>query len=48
VFDILHDIYFCPEKEKDFTPKKIEEAVGYFMFLSRANHEAFQCKIVEL
>jgi hypothetical protein len=48
VFDILHDIYFYPEKEKEFTPKKIEEAVGYFMYLLRAYHEMFEEKVIEL
>ena len=48
VYDLLHDIYFCPERDRECNPKKIDEVLGYFMYLSRAHHEAFQCKVVEL
>lgn len=48
MFDILHDIYFNPEKDKQFIPKKIEDALGYFLYLSRANYSEFHCKVVEL
>ena len=41
IFDLIHDVYFCPEKDKEFNPKKIEEAVGYFMYLLNAYHEMF-------
>jgi chromatin segregation and condensation protein Rec8/ScpA/Scc1 (kleisin family) len=46
VYDILHDIYFSTDKEKEFNPKKIEEAVGYFMYLLRAFHSDFRCQVV--
>jgi hypothetical protein len=39
VCDILHDIYFCPEKDREFNPRKIEEAIGYFMYLLKAYHD---------
>ena len=39
IMDIINGLYYRPESE--FTPKKLEDSIGYFLFLSRNHSDEF-------